>query len=82
MEYQNVVVKADDLLNGRAGDSVLRQIEQAVDLGTGVQILVQAQLLAAAQHTVGLDAHQGLRLIFTPPGSVEPSSAAAVCIPA
>ena len=61
---KNVVVKADDLLNGRAGDSVLRQIEQAVDLGTGVQIIVQAQFLTAAQHTVGLDAHQGLRLDF------------------
>ena len=61
---KNVVVKADDLLNRRAGDSVLRQIEQAVDLGTGVQIIVQAQFLTAAQHTVGLDAHQGLRLDF------------------
>ena len=58
-DIKDVVVKADNFLNRRARDGVLRQIEQAVDLGTRVQVVVQPQFLTAAQHTIGLNAHQG-----------------------
>ena len=39
-----------------AGDGILRQDQQAVDIGARVQVIVQTQLFARAQHAVGLKA--------------------------
>ena len=61
-DVKDVIVQADDLLNGGAGDGILGQVKQAVDLSAGIQVVVQAQFLAAAKHAVGLNAHQGLGL--------------------
>ena len=61
-DVKDIIVESHNLLNRRAGNGVLRQVEQTVDLRAGVKIIVQPQLLAAAEHTVGLNAHQGLGL--------------------
>ena len=61
-DVKDIVVESHDLLNRRAGNGVLRQVEQTVDLRAGVKIIVQTQFLAAAEHAVGLNAHQGLGL--------------------
>ena len=45
-----------------AGNGILGQVQQTVHLGTGIQVIVQTQFLAAAEHTVGFHAHQGLCL--------------------
>ena len=81
-DIEDVVIQPHHLLDGGAGDGVLGQIQQAVDFGTGIQVFIEAQFLAGAEHTVGFHAHQGLALILTPPGRVAPSSAAGVCMPA
>src|SRR5699024_5274066 len=59
---KDIIVQAHHLLDGGAGNGILGQVQQTVHLGAGVQVLVQAQFLAAAEHTVGLHAHQGLGL--------------------
>ena len=61
-DVKDIIVESHNLLNRRAGNGVLRQVEQTVDLRAGVKIIVQPQLLAAAEHAVGLNAHQGLGL--------------------
>ena len=67
-DIKDIVVKPHNVLNGGAGYGVLGQIQQTVYLGAGVQVIIQAQLGAAAQHTVGLDAHKGLCLDFNAAG--------------
>ena len=47
-DIKNVIIQADDRSNVRAGNGILRQDEQAVDLSAREQIIVQAQLLAGA----------------------------------
>ena len=61
-DVKDIIVESHNLLNRRAGNGVLRQVEQAVDLRAGVKIIVQTQFLTAAEHAVGLNAHQGLGL--------------------
>ena len=65
---KNIIIQPHNILNGGAGYGVLGQIQQTVYLGTGVQVVIQTQLGAAAQHTVGLDAHKGLCLDFNAAG--------------
>ena len=67
-DIKDIVVKPHNVLNGGAGYGVLGQIQQTVYLGAGVQVVIQTQLGAAAQHTVGLDAHKGLGLDFNAAG--------------
>ena len=55
-DIEDVVIQTDHRCDVGAGDAVFGQDEQAVDLRTGEQIIVQAQLLTGAEHTVGLDA--------------------------
>ena len=65
---KNVIVKPHNILDGGAGYGVLGQVQQTVYLSAGVQVIIQTQLGAAAQHTVGLDAHKGLCLDFNAAG--------------
>ena len=67
-DVKNIVVQPHNRLDGGAGDGVLGQIQQTVHLGAGIQVLVQAQFLAGAEHPVGLDAHEGLGLDFDAAG--------------
>ena len=55
-DVEDVVIQTHHGGDVGAGDGVLGQDEQAVDLRTREQVIVQAQLLAGAQHTVGLHA--------------------------
>ena len=55
-DIEDIVIQTDHGGDIGAGHAVFGQDEQTVDLGTGEQILVQAQLLAGAEHTVGLHA--------------------------
>ena len=55
-DVEDVVVQTHHGGDVGAGDGVLGQDEQAVDLRTREQVVVQAQLLAGAEHSVGLDA--------------------------
>ena len=61
-DVKNVIIQTDNFLNGGAGNGILGQVEQAVDLSAGIQVVVQAQFLAAAEHAIGLNTHQGLGL--------------------
>ena len=67
---------------GGAGHGILGQVQQAVDLGAGVEVVVEAE--SSPLHSMPLDSMpmSGLALMWMPPGSVAPSSAAGVCIPA
>ena len=55
-DVEDVVIQTHHRGNVGAGDGVLGQDEQAVDLRAREQILVQAQLLTGAQHAVGFHA--------------------------
>ena len=55
-DIEDVVIQTDHRCDVGAGDAVFGQDEQTVDLRTGEQVIVQAQLLAGAEHTVGLNA--------------------------
>ena len=55
-DVEDVVVQTHHGGDVGAGDGVLGQDEQAVDLRAREQVVVQAQLLAGAEHSVGLDA--------------------------
>ena len=55
-DVEDVVIQTHHRGDVGAGDGVLGQDEQAVDLRTREQVIVQAQLLAGAEHTIGLDA--------------------------
>ena len=55
-DVEDVVIQTHHRGDVGAGDGVLGQDEQAVDLRAREQIIVQAQLLAGAEHAVGLDA--------------------------
>ena len=55
-DVEDVVIQTHHRGDVGAGDGVLGQDEQAVDLRAREQVIVQAQLLAGAEHAVGLDA--------------------------
>ena len=55
-DIEDVVIQTHHRSNIGAGDRVLGQDEQAVDLRAREQIIVQTQLCAGAQHTVGFHA--------------------------
>ena len=55
-DVEDVVIQTHHRGNVGAGDGILGQDEQTVDLRTREQVLVQAQLLTGAQHAVGLHA--------------------------
>ena len=67
-DVKDVIVQSDHLLNGGAGDGIFGQVEQSVNLGAGIEVLIEAQFLAGAEHTVGLNAHQGFGLNFDAAG--------------
>ncbi len=52
-DVEDVVIQTHHRGNVGAGDGVLGQNEQAVDLRAREQVLVQAQLLTGAEHAVG-----------------------------
>ena len=58
-DVKNVIIQADNFLNGSAGNGILGQVEQAVDLSAGIQVVVQAQFLTAAEHAIGLNTASG-----------------------
>ena len=55
-DIKDVVIQTHHRGNVGAGDGVLGQDQQAVHLRTREQVIIQTQLLAGAQHTVGLHA--------------------------
>ena len=55
-DIKDVVIQTHHGGDVGAGDRVLGQDEQTVDLRAREQVIVQAQLLAGAEHTVGLHA--------------------------
>ena len=55
-DVKDGIIQTDDGADVRAGDGVLRQDQQAIDVCAGVQVIVQAQLLPRAEHTVGFKA--------------------------
>jgi len=55
-DIKDIVIQTHHGGNIGAGDRVLGQNEQAVDLRAREQVVVQTQLFAGAQHTVGLHA--------------------------
>ena len=55
-DIKDIVIQTHHGSNVGAGDRILGQNEQAVDLRAREQVVVQAQLFAGAQHTVGLHA--------------------------
>ena len=55
-DIKDVVIQTHHGGDVGAGDGVLGQDEQAVDLRAREQVVVQAQLCAGTQHTVGLHA--------------------------
>ena len=67
-DIKDIVVQPHHLLDGRAGDGVLGQVQQAVHLGAGIEVLVEAQFLAAAEHAVGFHTHQRFCLDLDPAG--------------
>ena len=61
-DIKDIIIQPNNLLNGGSGHGIFGQVQQAVYLSAGVQVLVQTQFLAGAEHTVGFNAHQGLCL--------------------
>ena len=55
-DIEDIVIQADNGCDVGAGNGILGQDEQAIDLRAREQVIVQAQLLAGAEHTVGLHA--------------------------
>ena len=55
-DVEDVVIQTHHRGDVGAGDGVLRQDEQAVDLRAREQVIIEAQLLAGAQHAVGFHA--------------------------
>ena len=55
-DIEDVVIQAHHRGDVGAGDRILGQNEQTVDLRAREQVIVQTQLCAGAQHTVGLHA--------------------------
>ena len=55
-DVEDVVIQTHHRGDVGAGDGILGQDEQAVDLRAREQVIVQTQLCAGAQHTVGLHA--------------------------
>ena len=55
-DVEDVVIQTHHRGDVGAGDGVLGQDEQAVDLRAREQVIIEAQLLTGAQHTVGLHA--------------------------
>ena len=55
-DVEDVVIQTHHRGNVGAGDGVLGQDEQAVDLRAREQVIIEAQLLTGAQHTVGFHA--------------------------
>ena len=61
-DIKEIIVQPRDLADVRAGDGIPGQLQQAVDLRAGIQIIVEPQLLAGAEHAVGGLAPHGLCL--------------------
>ena len=57
---ENIVVHADNFADICSRNRILRQIHEAVDLRAGIQVVVQAQFLTGAKHTVRRNPLQGL----------------------
>ena len=55
-DIEDIVIQTDNGCDVGAGNGILGQDEQAIDLRAREQVIVQAQLLAGAEHTVGLHA--------------------------
>ena len=71
-DVEQVFVQPGYRLDVLPGHRVLRQVQQAVFLRTGIQVLVQPQLFSAAQHAFGGNPVQGLRLDGDPAGQGRP----------
>ena len=52
-DIKDIIIEADHLRNGCAVDAVFGQVQQAIDFGTGEQVLIESQFFTGAEHAVG-----------------------------